>query len=55
MSGVDFLEKLLDGVAVEWVEVGQLISPQRGKRLVKSQLEEVGSLSKQHEAAWLLP
>jgi len=37
------MEKLLDGVAVEWIEVGELISPQRGKRLVKSQLEEVGS------------
>lgn len=38
-----FLKKLLDGVAVEWAEVGEIISPQRGRRLVKSQLEEVGS------------
>jgi type I restriction enzyme S subunit len=37
------MEKLLDGVAVEWIEVGELISPQRGRRLVKNQLEEVGS------------
>ena len=43
MNSVDFLDKLLDGVVVEWVEVGLLISPQRGRRLVKSQLEEVGS------------
>jgi len=43
MSNERFMEKLLDGVAVEWIEVGELISPQRGKRLVKSQLEEVGS------------
>ena len=40
---MSFLDKLLDGVAVEWIEVGKLISPQRGRRLVKSQLEEVGS------------
>ena len=43
MSDMNFLEKLLDGAEVEWVEVGHLISPQRGRRLVKSQLEEVGS------------
>ena len=43
MSRMNFLDKLLDGVVVEWVEVGLLISPQRGRRLVKSQLEEVGS------------
>ncbi|HDS1680173.1 TPA: restriction endonuclease subunit S [Pseudomonas putida] len=42
MSSMNFLEKLLNGVAVEWVEVGELISPQRGRRLVKSQLAEVG-------------
>ena len=41
MSGVNFLDKLLDGIAVEWKTLGQVISPQRGKRLVKSQLEEV--------------
>jgi hypothetical protein len=38
-----FLEKLLDGVAVGWIEVGELISPWQGRRHVKSQLEEVGS------------
>ncbi|RMI01735.1 restriction endonuclease subunit S [Stutzerimonas nitrititolerans] len=43
MSSVSFLEKLLDGVAVKWIEVGELVAPQRGRRLVKSQLEEVGS------------
>lgn len=43
MSGLKFLERLLKGVEVEWIEVGKLISPQRGRRLVKSQLEEVGS------------
>ena len=43
MSEMNYLDKLLDGVAVEWIEVGELISPQRGRRLVKSQLQEVGS------------
>lgn len=43
MSSVNFLEKLLDDVDVKWIEVGELISPQRGKRLVRSQLEETGS------------
>lgn len=43
MSSTNFLEKLLDGVEVEWIEVGDLSSPQRGRRLVKSQLEEIGS------------
>ena len=43
MSGLKFLEKLLDGATVEWLRVGDVLSPQRGRRLVKSQLEEVGS------------
>lgn len=43
MSGTSFLDRLLDGAAVEWIEVGELNSPQRGRRLVKSQLEEFGS------------
>ena len=43
MSQFNFREKLLDGVGVEWIDVGELILPQRGRRLVKSQLEEVGS------------
>ena len=44
MNSVNFLEKLLDGAGVEWKALRELISPQRGKRLVKSQLEEVGNL-----------
>jgi type I restriction enzyme S subunit len=43
MSEMIFLDKLQDGAGVEWIEVGKLISPRRGRRLVKSQLEEVGS------------
>ena len=43
MSSVHFLEKLLGGVDVEWIALGEVISPQRGRRLVKSQLDEVGS------------
>ena len=43
MREMGFMEKLLVGVGVEWIEVGKLISPQRGKRLVRSQLEESGS------------
>ncbi|WP_077001983.1 restriction endonuclease subunit S [Variovorax sp. KK3] len=43
MSVANFLEKLLNGVAAECFELGKLITPKRGKRLVKSQLEEVGS------------
>ena len=43
MSSINFLDKLLDGVEVEWTEVGELITPRRGRRLVKSQLEEAGS------------
>ena len=43
MNSVNFLEKLLDGAGVEWKALRELISPQRGKRLVKSQLEEVGN------------
>ena len=43
MSSLSFLDKLLDVVEVRWFKVGELISPQRGKRLVKSQLDEIGS------------
>jgi len=43
MSSVDFLERLLNGVDVEWMSLGEVISAQRGRRLVKSQLEEIGS------------
>ncbi len=38
-----FMEKLLDGVEVAWKPLGEIVSPKRGRRLVKSQLEEVGS------------
>lgn len=40
--GCDFLEKLLDGAEVEWVALGEVSEIKRGKRLVKSQLEEIG-------------
>ena len=43
MSSVDFLDKLLDGASVDWMPLGDVVTFQRGKRLVKSQLEEVGS------------
>lgn len=42
MSQLNYLEKLLDGVEVEWKELGNSITFQRGKRLVKSQLEASG-------------
>ena len=38
MSSVSFLEKLLDGVAVEWKALGDVTNVLRGKRLTKSQL-----------------
>ena len=42
MSGMNFLERLLDGGAVEWKPLGEVAKIQRGRRLVKSELEEVG-------------
>ncbi|HEN9518689.1 TPA: restriction endonuclease subunit S [Acinetobacter baumannii] len=39
---MSFLEKLLDGVKVEWKILGEAVNFQRGKRLVRSQLEEIG-------------
>lgn len=42
MNALSFMEKLLDGVGVEWKALGDVVSLQRGKRLVKSQLEETG-------------
>ena len=42
MSHLTFMEKLLDGVEVEWLELSNATSFNRGKRLVKSQLEESG-------------
>jgi type I restriction enzyme, S subunit len=43
MSHVSFMEKLLEGVDVEWKALGEVAKIQRGKRLVKSQLEEFGN------------
>ncbi len=42
MSHANFLEKLLDGVEVEWKPLGEVAKVQRGRRLVKSQLETTG-------------
>lgn len=38
MSASKFLEKLLDGVAVEWRALGEVTNVLRGKRLTKSEL-----------------
>lgn len=38
MSELSYMDKLLDGVEVEWKELGTLTKVLRGKRLVKSQL-----------------
>jgi type I restriction enzyme, S subunit len=43
MSGMNLLEKLLDGVTVEWKALREVAKIQRGKRLVKSELEEFGN------------
>lgn len=40
MSSVGFMEKLLDGVAVEWKALGAVTNVLRGRRLTKSQLSE---------------
>lgn len=40
MNNLGFIEKLLDGVEVEWKELGEVVALQRGKRLVRSQLDE---------------
>ena len=42
MSKSYYLENLLDGAEVEWVPLGEVVELKRGKRLVKSQLEETG-------------
>jgi type I restriction enzyme S subunit len=42
MSSVSFLEKLLDGGAVEWLPLGKITNVLRGKRLTKSQLSDTG-------------
>ncbi|RPF11560.1 restriction endonuclease subunit S [Vibrio crassostreae] len=42
MSNLGFIDHLLDGVEVEWKELGEVTEAKRGKRLVKSQLQESG-------------
>ncbi|WP_290652784.1 restriction endonuclease subunit S [Idiomarina sp.] len=42
MSDFSFMERLLDGVEVEFIKLNDLVSLQRGKRLVKSELNELG-------------
>lgn len=45
MSDLGFLEKLLDGASVEWRPLEDAVHIQRGKRLIKSQLEESGAFA----------
>ena len=45
MSNVSFMEKLLNGVKVEWSEVGDVVHLKRGKRLVRNQLEAQGEFA----------
>ncbi|QPE18411.1 restriction endonuclease subunit S [Providencia rettgeri] len=45
MSNMSFMEKLLDGVEVEWLPLGEVTELKRGKRLVKSQLESTGQFA----------
>ncbi len=40
MSSVSFINRLLDGVLVEWKKIGEITNVLRGKRLTKSQLVE---------------
>jgi type I restriction enzyme S subunit len=42
MSELSYLEKLLEGVEVEWLFLSEIVELKRGKRLVKSQLSDVG-------------
>ena len=42
MKEINYLDKLLDGTKVEWKSLGDVVNFQRGRRLVKSQLEESG-------------
>jgi type I restriction enzyme S subunit len=42
MSSMSYLENLLDGVEVEKKKLGDILDAKRGKRLVKSQLEDAG-------------
>jgi type I restriction enzyme S subunit len=41
MSELSYLEKLLEG-EVEWLFLSEIVELKRGKRLVKSQLSDVG-------------
>lgn len=43
MSQLSYMEKLLDRVEVEWKTLEEVVKIQRGKRLVKSQLETSGN------------
>jgi type I restriction enzyme S subunit len=43
MSRMSYMEKLLDGVQVEWRALGEVAEIQRGRRLIKSELQEVGN------------
>lgn len=43
MSNLNYMEKLLDGFEVEWKTLEEVVKIQRGKRLVKSQLETFGN------------
>nr|WP_278436896.1 restriction endonuclease subunit S [Brucella anthropi] len=45
MSAAGFLEKLLDGGEVAWKPLGEVVGIQRGRRLVRSQLEEIGKFA----------
>ena len=42
MSELSYMEKLLEGVEVEWLFLSEIVELKRGKRLVKSQLSDVG-------------
>lgn len=43
MSSANFLEKLLDGVAIEWSELGKIGEFVRGKRFVKTDIVSEGT------------
>lgn len=43
MSELSYLRKLLNGAEVEWKSLGDVIDLQRGRRLVRSQLETSGN------------
>lgn len=45
MSEVSYIEKLLDGAGVDWRPLEDVLQIKRGKRLVKSQLQETGKFA----------